>query len=34
VEKGKVTVRAGGKTVELQPVPKDVPAAEPGSAGS
>lgn len=33
VEKGKVKVRAGGKTVELQPVPKDVPAA-PAPNGS
>lgn len=34
VEKGKVKVRAGGKTVELQPIPKEAPAVEPGSAGS
>lgn len=33
VEKGKVKVRAGGKTVELQPVPKDVPVA-PAPNGS
>lgn len=36
VERGKVKVRAGSKTVELQPVPKDTPRPDPSNpaAGS